>query len=425
MRGKKLTIGLTPLVATVALAMIATPTLASAQTETLLHIFKNNGTDPEAAVIADAAGNLYGTTLFGGTYDYGTVFELAPKAGGGWAEKVLHSFNNDGVDGTGPVAGLVIDAAGNLYGTTPRGGAYTYGVVFELSPRKGGSWTEKILHSFGNSLDGQVPVAGLVMDAAGNLYGTTQYGGAHAVAGIGGTVFELRAKTSGGWIEKILYSFTDNGRDGYEPVTGLIFDGAGNLYGTTIYGGSDRVHCTLGCGTVFELTPRSGAWAESILHNFAGGSTDGAGLFGGLVIDGAGNLYGTTYEGGAGACPFGAVTCGTVFELTPAGSGNWTESLYSFNNADGFSPEAGLILDSSGNLYGTTVYGGAYKEGGTAFELTPTAGGGWTETLLHSFASGNDAAYPLAGLTFGPSGVLYGTASGGAGGPGAVFEITP
>ena len=429
MRGKKLTLGLTVLVAMVALAMIAAPPRAAAQTETLLYSFKNNGTDgvdPEAGLIADAAGNLYGTTRFGGTYNYGTVFELSPKTGGGWAEKVLHSFNIDGVDGNVLAAGLVIDAAGNLYGTTQRGGAYAYGVVFELSPRKGGAWTEKILHSFGNGLDGEVPVAGLIMDAAGNLYGTTQYGGAHAVAGVGGTVFELRAKAGGGWIEKILYSFADNGRDGYEPVTGLTFDGAGNLYGTTIYGGTDRVHCNLGCGTVFELRPAaSGSWIESILHSFAGGSADGAGLFGGLVIDAAGNLYGTTYEGGTGACPFGAVSCGTVFELTPAGSGNWTETMYSFDDADGFSPQASLILDSSGNLYGTTLYGGAYSEAGTAFELTPAAGGGWTETLLHSFGRGNEADYPVAGLTFGPSGVLYGTASGGAYGGGAVFEITP
>jgi uncharacterized repeat protein (TIGR03803 family) len=414
----------------VALAMIATPTRATAQTETLLHSFNDNGTDgvdPQAGVIADAAGNLYGTTRFGGAYNYGVVFELSPKPGGGWADRVLHSFNNDGVDGNTCAAGLVIDAAGNLYGTTQRGGAYTYGVVFELSPGKGGAWTEKVLHSFGNGLDGQVPMAGLVMDAAGNLYGTTQYGGARAVAGIGGTVFELSAKAGGGWVEKILHSFADNGRDGFETVTGVIFDGAGNLYGATIYGGADMTHCINGCGTVFELTPRTGeGWAESILHNFAGGNADGAGLFGGLVIDAAGNLYGTTYEGGTGMCPYGAVTCGTVFELTPAASGTWSEAMYSFDNADGFSPLAGLILDASGNLYGTTIFGGAYREGGSAFELTPTAGGGWTETLLHSFASGHDGAYPLAGLTFGPSGVLYGTASGGgAYGGGVVFEITP
>jgi uncharacterized repeat protein (TIGR03803 family) len=239
-----------------------------------------------------------------------TVFELTPTAGGGWTEKVLHSFTLNTGDGVGPQAGLVIDAAGNLYGTTVGGGAFDRGSVFELTPGAGGTWTETVLYSFG----GGVPQGSLILDAAGNLYGTTYVGG---VYGNGGTVFELRPKAGGGWTKKVLHSFNpNNGKDGHNPVAGLIFDTAGNLYGTTYGGGA---HCT-GCGTVFELTRTAGGgWKEKILHSFSHNSNDGFDPVAGLILDAAGNLYGTTAYGGANSYTCDYSSCGTVF---PADTGD-------------------------------------------------------------------------------------------------------
>src|SRR5664280_3872238 len=310
--------------------------------------------------------SLYGTTLEGGTYYSGTVFELTPAAGGGWTEKVLHNFNENGTDGALPRAPLIFDAAGNLYGTTEYGGTYydsDLGTVFELTPAAGGGWTEKVLHNFGIGRDGTDPLAGLIFDAAGNLYGTTEYGGTYYDSDLG-TVFELTPAAGGGWTEKVLHNFVI-GRDGTDPLAGLIFDAAGNLYGTTEYAGN------YGAGTVFELTPTAGGgWTEKVLHNFNG--TDGEFPYSSLIFDGAGNLYGTTSAGGTYSSCLSGYYCGTVFELTPAAGGGWTETvLHSFGNGtDGYSPSAGLIFDAAGNLYGTTPHGGTY-EGGTVFEVTP------------------------------------------------------
>ena len=376
-------------------------------TEKLLHSF--NGTDgsvPDAGLIFDTAGNLYGTTYYGGTYDYGTVFELTRShdtAHGGWTEKVLHSFN--GADGGNLFGGLILDAFGNLYGTGNAGG-FGFGTVFELtrSPNTaGGGWTEKVLHSF-NGTDGAVPDAALIFDAAGNLYGTTTYGG-----GLG-NVFELTPAAGGGWTEKVLYNV------GNVPFGGLIFDSAGNLYGTTYYGG------TYGHGAVFELTPvADGSWTEEVLYSFHNNDADGAGPYPTLIFDAAGNLYGTTYNGGF----YGY---GTVFELMPAAGGGWTEKvLHSFNGTDGAYLFGGLIFDAAGNLYGTTVVGGSHGYG-TVFELTPAAGGNWTEKVLYSFHNnGTDGAEPgWASLIFDAAGNLYGTTlDGGTYGYGTVFEITP
>ncbi len=231
---------------------------------------------------------------------------------GGWTEKVLHNFGDGGNDGYLPGSGLIIDAHGNLYGTTAGGGTHGDGTVFELSPQ-GGGWTEGVLHSFNfNGQDGINPYGGLVFDAAGNLYGTTNFGGIHpaCLANFGcGTVFELIPVGGGEWTERVLHSF-GNGTDGAEPFfTSLIFDTAGNLYGTTNVGG---LH---GYGTVFELVrTQGGGWADRVLHSFGSGD-DGALPFAGVILDGAGNLYGTTQQGGIHTCPVG--NCGTVFEITP------------------------------------------------------------------------------------------------------------
>jgi uncharacterized repeat protein (TIGR03803 family) len=413
MRGKRLSIGLRAALAIFTATLFVTSTWAAAQ-ERVLHSFNLNGADgyyPSAGLIFDAAGNLYGTTRVG-TDSYGTVFELTPAAGGGWTETVLHNFGY-GTDGATPYAGLIFDAAGNLYGTTQYGGTYGVGTVFELTPAAGGGWTETVLHNFGNGADGSTPFAGLIFDAAGNLYGTTYQGGTYLY----GTVFELTPAGGGSWTEKVLHNF-GNGTDGAAPYAGLIFDAAGNLYGTTYQGGTYS-----SSGTVFELTPAAGGgWTETVLHNFNYNGTDGNYPYAGLIFDAAGNLYGTTYQGGT-------YFYGTVFELTPTAGGGWTEKvLYSFNNngADGYYPQAGLILDAAGNLYGTTSYGGTYSYG-TVFELTPTAGGGWTEKVLHNFNyNGTDGNYPYAGLIFDAAGNLYGTTyQGGTYGYGTVFEFTP
>jgi uncharacterized repeat protein (TIGR03803 family) len=365
------------------------------------------GSSPFAGLIFDAAGNLYGTTRYGGTHDHGTVFQLTPNGDGSWTKHTLHSFRHN--DGHNPLSSLIFDAAGNLYGTTSEGGAQSEGTVFQLTPNGDGSWTESVLHSFSGS-DGANPAAGVIFDAAGNLYGTTSWGGASGC----GTVFELMPNGDGSWTESVLHSFNDNECN---TPSGLIFDAAGNLYSTTFYGGPHDA------GTVFELTPNGdGSWTESVLHSFNG--SDGSGLFGGVTFDAAGNLYGTTSWGGG----FGH---GTVFELTPNGDGSWTEHiLHSFGKHDGYNPQCSLIFDAVGNLYGTTNYGGSGSacgtQGcGTVFELTPNGDGSWTESVLHKFKN-HPSAYTYAGLVFDQAGNLYGTTYGdGTTTFGSVFEITP
>src|SRR5271165_1152285 len=342
MRGKRLSIGLRAVLAIFAATLFVTSALATAQ-ETVLHSFNNtDGANPYAGLIFDAAGNLYGTTYLGGTGSClyggsgcGTVFELSPNGSGGWTEQVLHYFSHNGTDGIEPFGGLIIDAAGNLYGTTQEGGTHSGGTVFELSPGAGGTWTEQVLHNFSGT-DGNYPGAGLIFDAAGNLYGTTYTGGTYSI----GTVFELSPQAGGGWTETVLHNFDATGTDGAFPEAGLIFDAAGNLYGTTFEGG------TYGSGTVFELTPgMGGTWTEQVLWSFNDNGTDGTNPLAGLTIDAAGNLYGTTEQGGS----YG---WGTVFELTPGAGGVWTEQvLHAFNNngTDGLAPVGGLIFDGVRN----------------------------------------------------------------------------
>jgi uncharacterized repeat protein (TIGR03803 family) len=314
-----------------------------------------DGGQPVAGLIRDSAGNLYGTTARGGAESSacsgpcGVVFKLSPTG----TETVLYSFT--GPDGFSPTAGLVRDAAGNLYGATIGGGASGLGVLFKLSP----AGTETVLHSF-TGADGANPYAGLVPDTAGNLYGTTSNGGAHEQ----GVVFKLNPTGT----ETVLYSFT-GGADGDHPQAGLVRDSAGNLYGTTFFGGTLGDGCTNACGVAFKLSPTG---TYTVLYSFPG-SPDGGNPFGGLIQDTSGNLYGATRQGGAesGACALG--TCGVVFELIrcdSAPSGYDFKVLHSFTGADGDLPLAGLILDAGGNLYGTTNRGGAYL-GGVVFRLAP------------------------------------------------------
>ena len=390
-----------------------------------------DGYQPVAGLIMDGSGHLYGTTIIGGATGIGggTVFELTPNAARTeWTETVLHSFcaNANCTDGDQPFAGLIMDQSGHLYGTTEQGGAHGIGTVFELTPNAARTkWTETVLHTFcaeGNCTDGSQPLAGLIMDRSGHLYGTTSTAGAH---GVGGTVFELTPNAARiKWTETVLYSFCAeaNCTDGSGPVAGLIMDKSGHLYGTTLAGGA-------GAGTVFELTPNAARtqWTETVLYSFCtqANCTDGQMPEAGLIMDKSEHLYGTTSAGGAHRF-------GTVFELTPnAARTEWTETvLYSFCTqagcTDGQIPEAGLIMDKSGHLYGTTSAGGVGA--GTVFELTPDAARThWTETVLHSFSGPSADGYkPVASLIMGGSGHLYGTTEfGGAHVYGTVFEVEP
>jgi uncharacterized repeat protein (TIGR03803 family) len=402
--------------------MLAAPGVRAVAQETVLHSFENNGKDgmySYASLIFDGSGNLYGTTQLGGAHNSGAVFELIPPTppAARWTEKILHSFNLNGKDGSEPYASLILDGAGNLFGTTAGGGAHDSGTVFELIPPTPPAtfWTEKILHSFlSYPTDGVLPYGSLVLDGSGNLYGTTNEGGSFSR----GTVFEVSPVAGGTWTERLLHSFDDNGTDGFAPRCALIFDGDGNLYGTTTGGGPTLV------GTVFELTPVSGgSWKEKILHGFDNNG-DGFQPYTGVTLN-AGNLYGTTLQGGFEGY-------GTVFELAPAGAGTWTESiLYSFENASGkgIEPYASVIFDAAGNMYGTTGVGGL--DGGSGygvvFELSQL-GGGWTYKTLHVFGRGKDGQYPQGGngLVSDSAGNLYSTtAGGGFYSSGTVFEITP
>jgi uncharacterized repeat protein (TIGR03803 family) len=363
--------------------------LATAQTESVLYAFNGiaAGLHPTAGLVRNAEGNLYGTTNQGGNtgcggLGCGTVFKVTPSG----EETVLHVFTG-APDGASPAADLILDKEGNLYGTTQDGGASCCGTVFQLTP----AGKETVLHSFTGAADGGAPSARLLSDGEGNLYGTTQYGGASY-----GTVFEL---TPGG-ILNVLYTFT-GGADGGTPLGGLI-PWKGNLYGTTVGGGAFRL------GTVFELTKKG---EEIVLHSFSGGS-DGVSPFAGLIPDKEGNLYGTTLGGGGSGCTGGG--CGTVFEVTQSG----TETvLYSFTDGG---PIAGLVRDAQGNLYGTTERGGSSFEG-TVFKLSPSG----VETVLHAFTGGSDGQYPVSELVR-VRNAFYGTTFfGGSTDGGTVFKVIP
>lgn len=421
----------------------AAPALAASK-ERVLYSFCSasncvDGAHPDPTLIFDTVGNLYGTTFNGGARGYGSVFQLALE-NGTWTEKVLHSFCSAGpcTDGENPIAGLIFDVSGNLYGTTYLGGAYGGGTVIQLSPGANNTWTEKVLYSFcstNNCLDGAEPRGGLIFDGTGNLYGTTSMGGAGAGCnGYGcGTVFKLSPGANGTWTETVLHTF-GNGEDGTRPWASLVFDTSGNLYGTTITGG---VYPDGGYGTAFRLAPGSnGTWTETVLHSF-GNIGDGVGPVASLVFDATGNLYGTT-TGRNHVGPCGIWGCGTVFRLEAGADGKWEEKvLHAFNGKDGNAPWVGLIFDKAGNLYGTTVLGGnvdcklCSKGHGTAFQLTPGGNGKWKENVLYRFCSAGShcrgGGKPAAGLIVDAAGNLYGTATmGGAHrGGGTVFEITP
>jgi hypothetical protein len=249
------------------------------------------------AVIIDKAGNLYGATNFGGAYSYGTVFRLARQSAGTYVFSVIYNFGAPG-DGVSPT-GLVFDSFGNIFGTTAQGGAYSNGVVFELARGAGGTWTENILYSFTGTTDGGYPEAGPIFDKHGALYGTTNLGGNSTTCGYAtygcGTVYQLKRSAGSNWTFTNLHLF-DGGNDGQYPISPIAFDSFGNLNGTTAGGGN--LQCFGGCGTVFQMSRSAGSWTYSQVYAFQGGTNDGASPYG-LTVDGANSLYGATNSGGA------------------------------------------------------------------------------------------------------------------------------
>lgn len=364
--------------------LVLSVNLLAFSSEEVFHSFTGNGDggQPIAGLVADKAGNLYGTAYYGGTAGYGVVFKLDTHG----AETVLHNFTGT-PDGAYPYAGLIRGANGNLYGTTRYGGKFGWGTVFRVNA----SGKEKVLYNFSGGIDGGNPTAALYLDSAGNLLGTSTEFAARF-----GNVFKLDKLGN----ETVLYTFT-GGADGNYPNAGLVQDSTGNLYGTTYYGGA------FGYGTVFRLDTNG---HETVLHSFTGG-TDGRYPLAGLLWDSAGNLHSTTEQGG----DFGY---GTVFMLKPTGE---LTLRHSFSNSDGAYPTRGLIWDAAGNLYGTTSRGGAFQVG-TVFRLDATD----QVTTLYTFTGAADGAVPYSDLIRDVAGNLYGTTVyGGAFGNGVVFKIAP
>jgi uncharacterized repeat protein (TIGR03803 family) len=338
-------------------------------------------------------------------------------------EKVIYNMTSSA---DYPESVLVADSNGVLYGTASTGGSTNNGAIFSLTPpgKRQSKWTETILYNFQGGSDGSFPTAGLTPDGSGGYYGTTAAGGDGPCEAVGGgsagcgTVYHLTPGEGQAWTETVIYAF-QGGNDGERPMDRLLLDSAtGVLYGTTY--GSLAGGQGYRAGTVFSLTPAGQNWTLTVLYAFTGGA-DGGFPFGNLIADSTGDLYGTTSAGGDGGD-------GTVFELTP-GQNNWTETvLYSFLGwyfSDGSNPSAGLIFDASGNLYGGTD-GGGYLNYGTVFELSPSGGGSWTETVIYSFDGEKHGAFVDDDVIMDAKGDIYGvTAAGGKSNDGTLFKLTP
>jgi uncharacterized repeat protein (TIGR03803 family) len=356
-------------------------------------------------VTLDQQGRIYGTATLGGSHSQGAVYRLVHESGG-WVFSSIYGFGSQQHDGNQPQARVLFGPNGLLYGTTYGGGAEGQGTVFSLQPPatpcKSFScpWTETLLYNFTGGADGGNPFLGdLAFDQAGNIYGTTAYGGSSGY----GVVFKL-TRSGSGWTESVLWNFTC-GDDGCNPYAGVIFDGAGNLYGTTDFGGSG------GIGTVYELSPTQSGWSETTLSSLPGATGTASG---GLVMDAHGDLFGLT----------GNIQPGCVYELTPE-NGGWSFAVLKVFNVYQFvGPLAAPTLDSRGNVYGPLPNGGDYEDG-EIFKLT-RAGEQWIYSPLYQFENGDGGVYPIGAVTFDPSGNLYGTTnSGGPYGAGVVWEITP
>jgi uncharacterized repeat protein (TIGR03803 family) len=347
-----------------------TPNPDGSWTESMLYSFGSgsDGATPIGSVIFDVSGNLYGGTISGGNYGSGTVFKLTPNLDGSWTESVLYSFTG-GTDGAG-AGNLTFDATGALYGTS-MGGAYGYGAVYKLTPNSDGTWTETVLHSFMTASNGD-PSGGLSFDTSGNLYGSTNGEDNSSCCGL---VYELILQQNGSWQYKVLHRFTSGDHAGFSPGgSPLVFDQGGSLYAATAHGGGGNGCGWGGCGTVFKLTPGSdGKWREHVLYRFKGGM-DAEQATANIVFDTAGNLYGTTLHGGGGSCAefWGGSGCGTVYKLIPNPKGGGIEYvLHRFRGPAGGNPWGGIVLDGNGNIYGVASGEGTRGSSGSVFEITP------------------------------------------------------
>jgi uncharacterized repeat protein (TIGR03803 family) len=435
-------VALAATVAGSAAALAVTHPAGSAPRERVLYSFPGGaqGDVPDGDLLADGTGALYGTTRAGGATTCGggcgTVFKLTPS-GQKYTYSVLYAFTG-GQDGAEPFAGLVADGNGALYGTTSFGGNAAAcpnitqgngcGTVFKLTP-VGSSYAETVLYRFHGNADGAYPLADLILDRSGALYGTTWLGGASNCKMLGltgcGTVFKL-TPSGATYSKSTLYTFAGGANDGARPAAALLADAGGALYGTTEFGA--------GKGTVFKLTPSASGYAETILYRFSSIAA-GANPKGALIADATGALYSTTLSGKKGpGCKIASreIGCGTVFKLTPSRSGYTETVLHQFQGgSDGFAPAAGLVAGKHGRLYGTTYAGGAGA--GTVFELAPS-GSGYQETVLLRFRYDfmrNGGAFPAAALIADHKGDLYGTTELGGhhcvseGGCGVVFRLKP
>lgn len=391
---------------------------ARAQTFQLIYQFAGgvSSQHPIAGVTVDARGNLFGTTAWGGgsRTGSGTAYELQ-RTNSGFVFHMLHAFGN-GVDGSFPWAGVTIGPDGSLFGTTYTGGTTQNGVIYNLRPpatfcgSASCAWRESILYNFTRGSDGGDAQGGVVFDSHGNMFGSNVNGGSGNV----GVVYEM-TRSGSGWNYQVIYPFS-NGQDGGNPGP-LILDSAGNLYGPAAVGGLPGCE-GFGCGTIFKLSWSGTGWTEQTLYSFHD-SADGSDPQGGVIMDASGNVYGTT------CC--GTGTAGTVFELSPAG-GTWAFNLLYSYNGSGLGPQGNLVRDTAGNLYGASVFNGRFNEG-VVFKLTPTTGG-WIYTPIHDFTGGADGEWPEGGLAVDTNGNIFGTTYQGglqncSDGCGVVYEITP
>ena len=384
-------------------------TAAATTTNVIFSFEEEEGEYADTDLETDSAGNIYGTTVLGGEFGGGTVFQLSPTPNG-WVHTVLYSFTG-GADGGEPYKGVTLDREGNLYGTAVTGGSGNCeggcGVVYKLS-NTGKTWTQTVIHAFTGGDDGSGPGARVTVDSAGNIYGMTPTGGAYGL----GTIYKIRQAPGGAWTFKVIHAFT-GGTDGATGSAGRMILRHGHLYGAATAGGD------YGSGVVFELSPRGASeWDFKTIYAFRG-QPDGSFPYGALLFDRSGNIYGTTYYGGANGI-------GAVYKLSPRAVGAWAEEvIYSFEEeTDGNSPISNLVFDAAGNLYGTTSEGGLGS--GTIFKLSPLGGGKWTETVVHAFEGPPDGAFAYNGMVVDAFGNFYGaTVHGGEDDDGCVYKFTP
>jgi hypothetical protein len=393
---------------------------ASAQTESVIYSFPSNGLGGNSSfpngITLDSSGNFYVSTEEMGAGNVGSIVELSPIVGGGLQATTIYSFTDE-TDGESPFAPVVIDSAGNLYGQSGNGKSYGkqfFGTVFQLAPQSGGTWKFTTLHEFSNGNDGSGPFAAQVLDSAGNIYGAASYGGANKTYG---DIYKISPEAGGGWHLSVLHAFT-GASDGGQPFSNLIFDSAGNLYGTASIGGS-YTNCKLGCGTVYKLSPTTGGgWHFTTLFEF--NAEDGEGPVAGLAMDASGHLYGTTSGGGPSRS-------GVAFKLSRASGGMWHETVlhvFTGGTTDGNGPATNVVLDGAGNVYGVTQRGGM-DGNGVVFKLSHSSGGSWTESIVYNFSGLPDALQPFGAPIFDSAGNLWGNSSlGGTNDGGATYEIT-